>query len=133
MTRYSIEPRTRKYIKENGFWSVTRNLSNKYGKQLLDTLLNVLKTGSKKVVHRATKATGEFIGDRIADKIVKTKPLPAENSRNFEEIFIPPAKREEIHHRISKVLNDSTVSKFVIRKCIEISNFQETNIFSIKI
>ena len=35
--RYSIKPRTRKYVKDYGFLSFTRNLSNKYGKQLLDT------------------------------------------------------------------------------------------------
>ena len=104
MTRYSIEPRIRKYIKENGFLSVTRNLTNKYGKQLLDTLLNVSKTVSKKVVHKAAKATGEFIGERIDDKIVKTKPLPAENSRNFEEIVIPLAKTEEILNELRQVL-----------------------------
>ena len=52
MTRYSIEPRTRKYIKGYGFLSFARNLFNKYGKQLLDTAikaeLNALKTAFKK-------------------------------------------------------------------------------------
>ena len=37
MRRYSIEPRTIKYVKRYGFLSFRRNLSNKYGKQLLDT------------------------------------------------------------------------------------------------
>ena len=32
MSRYSIEPRTRKYVKGYGFLSLTRNLSDKYGK-----------------------------------------------------------------------------------------------------
>ena len=32
----SIEPRTRKYVKGYGFLSFERNLSNKYGQQLLD-------------------------------------------------------------------------------------------------
>ena len=32
MTRYSIEPRTREYVKGYGFLSFTRNLPNKYGK-----------------------------------------------------------------------------------------------------
>ena len=36
MTRNSIEPRTRKYVKGYGFLSFERNLSNKYGQQLLD-------------------------------------------------------------------------------------------------
>ena len=35
MTRYSIESKTRKCVKGCGFLSFTRNLSNKYGKQLL--------------------------------------------------------------------------------------------------
>ena len=47
----------------------------------------------KKVVH---EATGEFIGNKIADKIVKQKPVIDENSRNMEEIIIPPEIREEI-------------------------------------
>ena len=34
MTRYSVEPRTRKYVKGYGFLSFARNLSNKYGKEL---------------------------------------------------------------------------------------------------
>ena len=44
MTRYSIEPRTRKYVKEYGFLSFAR----KYKKQVLDTGLDSLKTASKK-------------------------------------------------------------------------------------
>ena len=49
---YSIKPRTRKYVKGYGFLSFVRNLSSKYGKQLLDTatktVLDALKTASKK-------------------------------------------------------------------------------------
>ena len=45
---YSIGPKTRKYVKEYGFFSFARNLSDKYGKQLLDTVtktaLDALKT-----------------------------------------------------------------------------------------
>ena len=37
MTCYFIEPKTRKYVKGYGFSSFARNLSKKYGKQLLDT------------------------------------------------------------------------------------------------
>ena len=62
MTRYSIEPRTRKYVKGYGFLSFTKNLYNKYGKKLLDTAtktkLNTLQTVSKKVIHKVAEATG---------------------------------------------------------------------------
>ena len=35
--------------------------------QLLDTGLDALKTASKKVVHRAAEATGEFLQNKIRD------------------------------------------------------------------
>ena len=61
-----------------------RNLSKKYGKQLLDTVTNTeldaLKTASKKVAHKAAAATGQFMGKKTADKIVKPKPLLTGNS-----------------------------------------------------
>ena len=56
------------------------------------TELDPLKSGYKIVVREAAEATGNFIGSKIADKIVKPKTLPAENSRNVEEIVIPPKK-----------------------------------------
>ena len=37
MTRFSIEPRTKKYIKGYGFLSCARNITKKYRKKLLDT------------------------------------------------------------------------------------------------
>ena len=42
MTHYSIELRARKYVKGYGLFSFGRNLSNKCGRQLLDT---ATKTG----------------------------------------------------------------------------------------
>ena len=97
MMRYYIEPR--KYVKGYGFLSFARNFSNKYRKQLLDTGINP----SKKVVDKAAEATGEFIGNKIAgtvakskdDKIVKQKSTIDENSRNIEEIIILPEKEKK--------------------------------------
>ena len=84
--------------------SFARNLSNKCGKQLLDTAtkteLDTLKITSKKEVHKAAEAAGKFIGNKIAEKILKTKTLPAENSRNLEEIIIPAEKIEEIFNEL---------------------------------
>ena len=54
-----------------------RTLSNKYRKHLTDTAtitgLDALKIGSKKVAQKAAEATGEFIRNKIADKIMKTE------------------------------------------------------------
>ena len=83
MTRYSIEPRTRKYMKRCGFFSRARNLFHNYGKKLLDTAtktgLDATKTTSKKVVHKIAEATGEFLGNKIAEKVVKPKPVSGAN------------------------------------------------------
>ena len=50
-----------------------RNLSKKYGKQLLDTVTNTeldaLKTASKKVAHKAAAATGQFMGKKLLTKL----------------------------------------------------------------
>ena len=43
MTRYSTEPRTRKYVNGQGFLSTARNFPNIYRKQLLDTGINASK------------------------------------------------------------------------------------------
>ena len=43
------------------------------------TGLDAAKTGSKKVVHKIAEATGELIGNKITNKIVKPKPVPDEN------------------------------------------------------
>ena len=60
MTRYSIESRTRKYIKGYGFLSFAR----KYINQIVDKGLNA----SIKVVDK----TGEFIWNEIADAVNKS-------------------------------------------------------------
>ena len=93
--RYSIEPRMRKYVKGHGFLSFARNLCNNYRKQLLNTGLDALRTASKKVVHKAAEITGEFLGNKTANKTVKQKPVIDENSRNVGEIIIPPEKQKK--------------------------------------
>ena len=64
MRPHSIEPRTRKYVKEYGLLLFAR----KYKKQLLTIGLDNVKSASKKVVHKV----GEFIGNEIADEVTKS-------------------------------------------------------------
>ena len=54
--------------------------------------LDPAKTDSKKVVPKTAEETGEWIGNRIAEKIVKPN-LADKNSRNAEEVVIPPEKK----------------------------------------
>ena len=94
--RYSIEPRTRKYVKGYGLLSFAR----KYKKQLLNTRLDAVKTASKKVVHKA----GEFIGDKTADAVSKSNDDNIEKQEPVEEIIVPSEKRDEILNKLRKVL-----------------------------
>ena len=49
----------------------------------------------KKVIYKAAKATGEF-----HNKIVKTKPVIDENSKDVEEIIIPLEKERRNIKRV---------------------------------
>ena len=95
MRPYSIEVRTRKYVKEYGFLSFAK----KYEKQLLDKGIDSLKTNNNHIVHKAGKVLGNKVVDDVTksngDKIVN----PHENSGNVEEIIIPPEKKRwDIKH-----------------------------------
>ena len=83
--RYSIEPRDRVYVKGYGFMSFAKNMSNKYGKKLVDTAkksaADAIKPASKRAIQKTAKATGDLVGNKIADKIASaskksTKKLP---------------------------------------------------------
>ena len=66
--------------------------------------LDHVKPASKKVVLKRAEATGELIGNKIAEKIMKTKLVSDENSRNVEEIVIPLAKRQEMLNELIQTL-----------------------------
>lgn len=57
------------------------------------TRLDALKTATKKVVRKGAEATGEFIENIYANKIVKPKPVLESNSTNLEKIIIPSEKK----------------------------------------
>ena len=59
--------------------------------------LDAVKTASKWVVQKIAEATGDLIGNKIADKITslgETKSKEKEDER--QEIYIPPEKRQQI-------------------------------------
>ena len=57
--RYSIEPRDRIYVKEYGFLSFAKSLSNKYGKKRIDntkkSTIEAIKTASKEQFKKLQK------------------------------------------------------------------------------
>ena len=60
MMRYSIKPRSRKYVKGYGFLSFAKNVGNKYGKELMDTAskteMDAAKIASKRVVQKNSRS-----------------------------------------------------------------------------
>ena len=64
----------------------------------MDTGVDALKTASIKVISKA----GEFIGNKIGDKILKP----------VEEIIIQPEKREEILNELKQVLQKWNIIKY---------------------
>ena len=96
--RYSLKPGYRRYVQGQGFMSFAKNIGNKYGRKIFDKSIDVGKKMSnkysrkildksmdagkdfpkiagKKVLTKIAEATGDLIGNKIADKITK-------NSRN---------------------------------------------------
>ena len=113
MTRYSVQPRDRIIVKGYGFLSfdrnmgknISQNLSSKYSQKPLDHAkqfaTDALKTASKRVIQKRAKATGDLIGNKIADRITKVwKTSPRNNSETNEEIlrerYISPGQRQKI-------------------------------------
>ena len=75
--RYSIEPRDRIYVKRYGFLSfaknIGKNLSNKNSQEIIFTAkkntTDAIKTASKRAIQKAAEASGDLIGNKIAEKI----------------------------------------------------------------
>ena len=79
------------------------NFNSKYSKKLTDTAIKTI--AGKKIVHKSTEATGDLIGNKIADKITAK---PSKKSQNEEiqsnevnneipkERYIPPKARQKI-------------------------------------
>ena len=96
--RCSLEPK--RYV----FLSFARKFGDKYGRNLMDNAkkqgINFAKTACKKIVQKSAEATGDLIGNEIADKITslgKSKNKEKESEINeVKEIYIPPKKKQQI-------------------------------------
>ena len=77
-------------MKGYGFMSFARNSSDKYSKSLIDEGIDVsktfAKTAGKRILKKDAKATGDLIGNKIADKIT-AKPL---KSNVTNERYVSP-------------------------------------------
>ena len=76
--------------------SFARNFSDKYSKSLIDKGIDVsknfAKTAGKRILQKSAEATGDLIGNKIADKFT-AKPLKNDVTN---ERYISPEERQEI-------------------------------------
>ena len=118
MTRYSVQPRDQIFVKGYGFLSftknmgknigknITKNLSSKYNQKILDhakqSATDAIKTASKWAIQKIEEATGDLIGNKIADKITRASEISpkSDSEMNKEEIlrekYISPKLGEKI-------------------------------------
>ena len=79
-----------------------KNLSNKYSQTLLDSvkksITDAMKTPSKRAIQKTAEATGDLIGNKIADKITSvskksTKELQNNKTKKVDVEKATPKKR----------------------------------------
>ena len=77
--------------------SFARNFNDKYSKSLMDASKTFAKTAGKKILKEKAKATGDLIGNKIADKIT-AKPHNKDEVINGipKERYISPKERQKI-------------------------------------
>ena len=63
-----------------------KSLSNKYGQKLLDrakkSTTDAIKTASKREIQKTAEATGDLIGNKIADKTTSVSKKSDDNNNN---------------------------------------------------
>ena len=85
MTRHSVQPRDRIFIKGYGLFSFAKNMGKNIGKNISKTLsgkychklfdypkksaTDDIKTTSKRVIQKTAAATDDLIGNKIANRI----------------------------------------------------------------
>ena len=85
--------RDRIYVKGYGLLSFAKNigksLSSKYGQKRLDSAkkstTDAMKTGSKRAIQKTAEATGDLIGNKIADKITSFSKKKSINNNDDDE------------------------------------------------
>ena len=84
-----------------------KSLSNKYGKKLLDSAIkstiDAIKTPSKGAIQKTAEATGDLIGNKIANKVTSVSKKKSiniinnnnnNNNNNNENVESPTHKKD---------------------------------------
>ena len=98
MTRYLVQSRDQKFVKGYGFLPFAKNMDRNMGKnicknssskhiqKLLDhakkSAIDAIKTASKRVIQKIAEATGDLIGNKIAENYKSLKKFTTLQFRN---------------------------------------------------
>ena len=123
--RYSLEPRDRICVKGYGILSFARSMSNKYGQKLVDTAkksaTDAIKIVSKRAIQKTAEATGDLVGNKIADKITSVSKKKSYNKNDDDDDdddddaeltthkkrYISPKERKQIIEELRLVPNSN--------------------------
>ena len=116
---YSIERRERKYVKGYGFLSfarnlgthatkVAKNLNNTYGQKLADSTkksaTDALKIAGKRKIQKTAEASGDLVGNFIADKFTSVLKNQRVNHAQMRLIMNYQKKDICLHKKDKKLL-----------------------------
>ena len=90
--------------------NISKNLSSKYRQKLLDyakySAADAIKTSSKREILKTVEATGDLIGNKIANRITKVSKNSQENNSETvtndhdkeipKERYISPEERQKV-------------------------------------
>ena len=96
--RYSTGLKYRTYVESYDFLSFPRKFEDRYGKKLADTATNTGIDAAKTVFKRVVKkkeATGNLIGNKMADKITSVDKTKCKEDQR-QKILILSDKRQQI-------------------------------------
>ena len=124
ITRYSVQPSDRMFIKDYGFLSFGKNMCKNIGKNICKSLnskyspgmlsmrqklldhvnqspTDPIKTSSKRFIQKTAEATCDLIDSKIANKITNvsknSETVTSEHSKEIpKERYVSPEERQEI-------------------------------------
>ena len=80
--------------------SFAKSLSNKYGKKLLNntkkSTIDPIKTASNRAIQKTAEATGDLIGNKIADKTTSVSKKSSNNNNNNDDVELITHKKRYI-------------------------------------
>ena len=97
--------------------NIGKSSINKYGQKLLDrakkSTIDAIKTASKRAIQKIAEATGDLIGNKIADRITSVSKEKSDNNNNnnnedvelttHKKRYISPEERQQIINELRLV------------------------------